>query len=79
MVYTNDYMPVAVAAERLGIRRSAVYEAIKRGHFHPVDVYGSGWLSVEEVEAYRKHTQPEGEKAKGRPKKQQAASGEKEA
>jgi predicted site-specific integrase-resolvase len=69
MFNTNDYMPAAVAAERLGIRRSALYAAIKRGHFHPVDVYGSGWVSVEEVEAYRRYTQPDGKKATGRPRK----------
>ena len=70
MVNTDEYMPPGVAAKRLGIRRSALYAAIKRGHFTPVDVYGDGWLSVAEVEAYRERTQPGGVKLRGRPKKQ---------
>ncbi len=69
MINTSDFMPVAVAAQRLGIRRSALYAAIQRGHFHPVDVYGSSWVSADEIEAYRRYTQPNGEKPKGRPRK----------
>jgi hypothetical protein len=66
---TEKIMPVAEAVRRLGIRRSAVYAAIKRGHFHPVDVYGDNWLSIDEVEAYREHSYPDGVKLTGRPRK----------
>jgi hypothetical protein len=66
---TNDYMPVAAAAQSLGVRRSALYAAIKRGHFRPVEVYGAMWLSKPEVEAYRAYTQPAGVKQTGRPKR----------
>jgi hypothetical protein len=71
MFNTNDYMPISVAAKRLGIRRSAVYEAIHRGRFSPVDVYGTAWVSAVEVEAYREATQPNGVKLRGRPRKGQ--------
>lgn len=70
----NNYMPVREAARRLDVTRQALYDAIARGGFEPVEVYGRLWISIAEIEAYERRTRPDGVKPNGRPRNSTAVA-----
>lgn len=56
MVKEKDLIPLALAAEQLGVKPIALRQAIKRGRFSAVK-RGRDWFTTKEaIEAYRPRT-----------------------
>jgi hypothetical protein len=70
-------LTVVQVARELGVTEGAVRDAIRRGAMHSEEALGRKVILRTEIEAYRKKTQFDGEKRRGRPPK--AASGTAEA
>lgn len=65
-----DYLTVAEAAAKLGIKTQSLRTAIQAGRLPVVRVHGRVLVTTEALAEYRARTQPEGEPRRGRPPKQ---------
>ena len=68
------FLTIQQAAERLGVHRSAIYQAIEAGHLKPVRVLGRTALKRADVDAYEPRAyrdRPGGKSKGGRPKRVQ--------
>jgi excisionase family DNA binding protein len=64
---TENLLTVREAAERLGVSESAVRNATLDGRLPCVSRFGRKLILTEDLEAYRRRTQPGGVKLRGRP------------
>jgi len=69
----DNLLTITQAAELLGISKQSAYQAVRRGSL-VCYIQWIGWkkfvfVAIEDVQEYKKRTQPDGIKSKGRPKK----------
>ena len=70
-----EQLTVPEAAERLGVTDRALHKALRAGRIVYARKVGRSYLiDVTALEDYRQRTQPDGEKSKGRPRKQASVS-----
>ena len=66
---SRPYMTISQAATSLGVQPQTVRNAVNEERLPCVRVYGRVLIDPDELEVYRKRTQPDGEKPRGRPRK----------
>lgn len=74
---TENYLTVQQAAVSLNVSEGAIRKAISLERLPHVVVFGRKLITRDDLEAYRKRTQPDGDKPKGRPKKTDVMSANK--
>ena len=68
-IETDDYVTVRQAFELLGVKAPNIHVGILRGSLAAIDPWVSFLVERASLETYRAHTQPDGMKVQGRPRK----------
>ncbi len=69
----EELLTVQEAAQRLGVRDTAVRNAMYQGRLPFVEKYGRKLIKPSHLEAYKQRAHPGGQKPVGRPKRAQPA------